>query len=546
MEKPLVSLLRPLRRRLRWRDGHRLMVRTLWMPALAAAVSLFTSRLVALSNYRTWAWAPLVVWVVAVPGYSLLRPLPLLWVARRVDAELSLRDRLATALELGSRQNGKSADRQGKRAAHFDPALVLRQREDALSVAHTIDPRHAFPLRWSRRPLAWAAGCLVVAILLTRLPNPMDAVLEERATIAEAAEKQAQELEELAEELEADETLDPGDREELLRQLREAIEALRENPGEREEALADLAKLEEALRSQLDPQTAARRGALEGLATDLADLAGMSDSDPSLDEAARLLQELAARAAEMSQEERESLARALEEAAARMAGSDSALASGLSQLARSVRDGQPSALGAQSAAEALRAAAADGALQGALSQALNQARDSSTAIAQAGQRGDVAQSSGQGQGQGQGQSQGQGQGTGQSQGQGQGQGQGQIGSGGGTTARTGPPGTRPGRPGDPIGPNRDYQVNDLDTVFVPWQQGQPGDPDFLPGRQTGQGQETVRERTQPQPGAPGAALVPYSEVYASYSAAAVEAMEREYVPSGLRDYVREYFTLLEP
>jgi hypothetical protein len=538
MEKSLVLLLRPLRRRLRLRDGHRLMVRTLWMPALAAVVLLLTSRLVALSNYRTLAWAPLVVWAVVVPGYSLLRPLPLLGVARRVDAELSLCDRLATALELGSRENGKSADRQGKRAARFDPALVVRQREDALSVAHTIDPRRAFPLRWSRRPLAWAAGCLVVAILLTRLPNPMDTVLEERAATVEAAEKQAQELEELAEELEADETLDPGDREELLQQLREAVEALRENPGEREEALAGLARLEEALRGQLDPQIAARRGALEGLATDLADLAGMSDADPSLDEAARLLQELAARAAEMSQEEREDLARALEEAAARMAGSDSALAGELSQLARSVRDGQPSALGAQSAAEALRAAAADGALQGALSRALNQARDSSTAIAQAGQRGDVARSSGQGQGQGQ--SEGQAQGTGQSQGQGQ------IGSGGGTTARTGPPGVRPGRPGDPIGPNKDYRVNDLDTVFVPWQQGQPGDPDFLPGRQTGQGQETVRERTQPQPGAPGAALVPYSEVYASYSAAAVEAMEREYVPSGLRDYVREYFTLLEP
>jgi hypothetical protein len=76
--------------------------------------------------------------------------------------------------------------------------------------------------------------------------------------------------------------------------------------------------------------------------------------------------------------------------------------------------------------------------------------------------------------------------------------------------------------------------------------GQPGEPDFIPGRQTGEGQETTREGEQPQPGATGAATVPYAEVYTSYAAAAAEAMEREYVPTGLKDYVRDYFTALEP
>ena len=50
----------------------------------------------------------------------------------------------------------------------------------------------------------------------------------------------------------------------------------------------------------------------------------------------------------------------------------------------------------------------------------------------------------------------------------------------------------------------------------------------------------------PQAGTYAPALVPYAEVYASYSAAAAEALEREYVPAGLKDYVREYFTQLEP
>ena len=56
----------------------------------------------------------------------------------------------------------------------------------------------------------------------------------------------------------------------------------------------------------------------------------------------------------------------------------------------------------------------------------------------------------------------------------------------------------------------------------------------------------VREGAQPQPGAVGAVTVPYAEVYASYAAAAAEAMEREYVPLGLKDYVRDYFAALEP
>jgi hypothetical protein len=86
----------------------------------------------------------------------------------------------------------------------------------------------------------------------------------------------------------------------------------------------------------------------------------------------------------------------------------------------------------------------------------------------------------------------------------------------------------------------------MDTIFAPWQQGQPGDADFVPGRQTGQGQVAARENAQLQPGVSGAAQVPYTDVFASYAASAAETMERAYIPAGLKDYVREYFTHLEP
>ncbi len=529
INEPLIPVLRPLGRRLRLRDSHQLAIRTLWLPLLATALVLLTGRLTPLPHYDRWAAVPLMGWTVILLAYSLLRPMPPRRVARRTDQALGLKDRLATALEL-----------TGPAAAKFTPDLVMQQQADALRAAHGIDPHQAFPLRWPRRPLTLAAVCLAASLLLLYLPNPMDAVLEERAAVAEEAERQAEALEELAADLTADESLDPDEREELLRQLREAAQALREHPGDREDLLAELARLDERLRRQLDPQHAARQAALEGLTADLADLAGATDADPSLEEAARLLQELAAGATEMSAADQERLAASLEEAAARLAGSDPTLARSLGQLAQSVRGGQPAALSADAAAQALSAAASDAALQQALAQALNRTQGSTQAIAQAGRE------STQGQGQGQGQGDGQGQGQSPGQGQGQGQGQGTQGSGGGTTSPTGPPGIRPGRAGEPTDPNKPYQVGELDAVFAPWQQGQPGDPNFLPGRQTGQGEETVREGQQPQPGTPGAALVPYSEVYASYSTAAAQAMEREYIPAGLKDYVREYFTRLEP
>ena len=82
---------------------------------------------------------------------------------------------------------------------------------------------------------------------------------------------------------------------------------------------------------------------------------------------------------------------------------------------------------------------------------------------------------------------------------------------------------------------------------MPWERRQgSGDPLTVTGQDTGQGETQVREQKEPLPGAPGEALVPYHEVYYGYVNAAHQAMERSYVPSGLRDYVREYFSQLEP
>jgi hypothetical protein len=44
----------------------------------------------------------------------------------------------------------------------------------------------------------------------------------------------------------------------------------------------------------------------------------------------------------------------------------------------------------------------------------------------------------------------------------------------------------------------------------------------------------------------GQVTVPYNQVFSDYAGAANRALDSDYVPLGLRDVVRDYFTSLEP
>ncbi len=122
-----------------------------------------------------------------------------------------------------------------------------------------------------------------------------------------------------------------------------------------------------------------------------------------------------------------------------------------------------------------------------------------------------------------------------------------MGSGGGTTAGSLPPGTRSGSAADPSRPNQGYQTGD--DLYAPGaaQANAPGGPaETITGQQNQGGETQTRPGAAPQPGAASPALVPYQQVYPRYAAEAAGAMEREAIPLALRDYVREYFSELEP
>jgi hypothetical protein len=526
----LLADLRRLGRRLRLRDGSLLAQRSLWLAALAALLIQVAGRLWPVPWLWLWTLAPFALWAAAVVGISLLRPLPAERVARRVDRELGLKERLSTAVELES--GPEPTDGPG-----FPIALVSLQHQDALVTARAIEPRRALPLRWQRRPLGLAALLAALIVVAALLPNPMDAVLEERAGVARAAEEQATALEKLAEQIEESQALSPEDREDLLRQLAELAEELRANPGDREEALAELSKLDEALRRRLDPGAAARQAALESLSAQLQALAQEASQEAAGSDA-EALQALAEALANMEPAAQEALARELAALAgeASQAG-DGALAQALAALAQAAQQGDAAAAAeaAQAAGQALSQAQSASAAQTELAEALARVQGSRQAIAGAGRTGGQAVAQGEGQGEGQGQ------GRGQSQ-------SGGPGGGGGTQADSLPPARRTGRAGAPEGEGQAGAVGAFgDQLYVPWERRTgAGEELVITGREGQEGQTQVREQDEPLPGAETDALVPYHEVYYEYLDAASQAMDQAPIPAGLRDYVRDYFSQLEP
>lgn len=552
-------------RYLRLRDGLRLAARTLWLAVLAVVMIEVASRIWPMTQRHWWALAPVGVWLLGVLLYTWLRPLSLYTVARRLDGELRLKDRLATALEL------QDSDRP-------DPlAFYPRQLADAAAVAQQLKPG-ALDWRVSRRKLGWAAAITAVALTLVFLPNPMDAILAQRAAVQAAAQQQAEAIRGARDELEAATDPTSEERAQALAELERLMAALAANPGDLDQALVDLAQAQAQLRALQSPSAAARQSALDQLAAQLTALSrGESQASTDTTEAGQALQELAAALPGLDPTAQADLADTLDRLAAQTAAADADLAKSLDDLANAIRAGNAGEAlqSAGSAQGALAQASQNADLQEALAQAQNALNDSRRELAQASQGPsqdqDQAQTSGQGQGQGQNQQgqgqglgqaqasgqgqgqgqnqpgQGQGQGQGQNQqGQGQGQGQGQPGGGGGTTANQLPGANRTGRANDPTQPNRPALTGQLDTIYAP--NAGPhlnGDPDFVAGQETDQGQTLIREEQSPQ-GNLNPSLVPYRDVYQTYANAAAESMDRDHIPVEWQDYVRDYFSQLEP
>jgi hypothetical protein len=455
-------------------------------------------------------------------GLSVLRPPSLLQTARVVDYRLTLRERLSTALAVHAG------------TVHTSPPMAAAQLADAVRVAARIEAGLAFPWRVPRREL-WIALLLAAVLIVSYVvPNPMEAVWQQRAVARQAIAEQVAELEALRAEIEANQALSAEQREALLQELDELIRDLEEGNLSREEAVARLSESEQRLMALRQEDAAAQQVGLEEAArtwqdSDLTDEIAEAIQRGDYQAAAEELAQYATPEGEpLTREEELALADELAQAAEALAESNPELAEKLNEAAEALRRGDVEAArqAIADASEQLAQAGQRIAGQEAVEEALSAVQEGRQEVAQAGQGAEQGQQGQPGAGQQQAQGQaGTGSGEGESAGQ---EGQAQAGEG------PIPQADRPGQEGE----------SEYEPVYVPQRLGEgEGESEQvnLPGEGEGPYRDTPRDVDEE-----GQALVPYDQVYGDYSRAAAEALEGSYIPLGIKEYVREYFSALEP
>jgi hypothetical protein len=585
-------LLRPFGRRL-WL---RRIVRRAWL--VVAIVVLSELALWALARLIPLEAAPTVA--IAIPMLGALILLGLALASRpsvgeaaiAVDREAGLGDRAASALALavafpelaGGSTGGPAPSEDGQAAERA--AFVLRQRRDTLS-ALRVTPPVLFRPRLSRRPAAVALVALIALAPIALLPNPQDAAIAQAKAVREEAVAQAQRIDKLADEL-AKQGKDANDpRTRLSQELKDLAKQLREHPDQLDANLAKLGSIEAALQAQLDPANEQRAAALSALSRGLSRAAtGKSDANPSGDPkaAADDLKNAAKQLDQMTPDQQKELAKQLTELGGAASQAGSAASQALTDAAQSLAQGDTT--NAKDAlnrlADALGAASDRIATNRDLTSAANQLQDAGRSLANAGQQGTGQQGTGQqgsgqqgsgqqgsgqqgsgqqgsgqqgsgqqgsgqqGSGQqGSGQGASQGQGAGQGSGQGQGQGQGSIGGGGSNASYLGSGFGGTTNLGGPSNPNRPSQLGgDLSKIFAPFDRlGQPGDPSYVSG--TG-GDGQVTQGNQQGAGIDPGSYVSYQQVYAQFQQFAMTTLDRGYLPLSVRDFVKDYFSSLDP
>jgi hypothetical protein len=398
--------------------------------------------------------------------------------------------------------------------------LTRRQLADTLRAAARVDLPALLPLRFNRQDLVMLL--LGTALLSTAmlLPNPQEEILLRQREIDKSTAEQVQLLQGIAEEIRQNPALTAEQQEALLEPIQRAIEELEPGGLSQEQLVAVLSEAEADLRELSSGQSQdALRRQLQAAGQPLADNPAASDlgrqlQDGNLSQAGAAAAQLADTLPSLSAEEAAALAKDLAATAEALRTVDSELAAELDRAAQALRQSNTAA-----AQQALREAAAT-LQQRAQQQAGAQQADAAAAQLAEGRQ-DAAQAGRQ-----------PGTDTGQD------------------SAETGQPVPGEGSQGE-------------GQTAVPAPSNAPGPEVFAPnfaGLDEFEGvalELPVECRVNPaecgilideRPTAfddPGS-TVPYHQVFGDYRAAAHEALSGDYIPLGLKGYVRDYFSALEP
>ena len=96
-------------------------------------------------------------------------------------------------------------------------------------------------------------------------------------------------------------------------------------------------------------------------------------------------------------------------------------------------------------------------------------------------------------------------------------------------------------------PSDNSPLREFDSIFAPSRIGDDGSNNQvdLQGNPTNEDAISEREAGLNQQFS-GTSRIPYGSVYADYADRATEALNTDYIPLGVRDVIRTYFSSLEP
>ena len=538
----LQTLLARWDSRRRWRDS------LLWGPRGLLAGLLLAVLLAAAARLRPLldnAELLRIALALAAGGAALAlvwaqsRRRTLLAQARFADRQFQLQERTSTAVEI----------HQGTLSA--PPPIARQQLHDTLRAGAQITLPTHLPLRLNRQD--WIIIGLAIMLLGAAfwLPNPQLDILRGQRAVTAAVAEQAESLASLLETIQENPALTAEQQTELQEPVASALAALQEGGLTQEEAVAVLSEAEADLRdlAASNQSTALRQQLQEAGAPLIENPASQSLGQAlqagDLSAASAAANQLADELPSLSAAEQATLAQNLAETAQALQNTDPQLAQQLAEAAQALQNGDVAA-----AQQALREAA--GTLQQRAqeqiaaqqaAQAAEQLGQGREAVAQAGQTG---QSQGQQASGGQSQS-GQGQtGQGQQSGQGQNGGEGASGSpieslGNETDAGS----AESGGPGSP-GPGGGH----VENVYVPPLvdlSGEAGVDVELPAECLADPAACGSLLTENPTGfGDEQSIVPYNQVFGDYRDAAYEALDSDYIPLGMKEFVRDYFASLEP
>lgn len=502
------------------------------IPALIARVWPVANQSTLLGIGALCAGAGLVATLIW-PWIHARRQTHVAW-ARRFDAQFQLDERLSTAFEL---QQGVIETR--------DERLRQLQQTDALNAAYGVNIDTALPWRLPWRQALTALLALAVFLLAIILPNPQEQVLVAREEARQTLAEQSQSLE-AAKQAIRESNLSEEQKRQALLALDDAQARLNDPNTTPEEALAALndaqARLE-ALRDEAwqqqreDLRRAGQAMQPDELTNALADALSRGDVAQAAEELSNLTETPNGQPLDEAQQQQ--LANQLDQMAREIQNSDPASAQRLREAAQQLRERNTDAARqrleqvAQSLNEATQAAEA--------SRSLDQSQAQVDAARQA-----IAQASRQEQQQAQGDQ-----------------------PGSQATPSQAGPSNQAGSSEQGNPPAQSQQAGQAGKVEssqpMPQQQTSPGHREdtgtdnsvWAPGpRLSNEGAQVQLPESdgdsapnpsgRPNPGVGGSATVPYQQVYREYAQAADEAIQRGAVPPALRDYVRDYFSSLNP